>query len=232
MNLFYVFFHYQRRDYSHLTKLLPAKYEYVIAVRLSAIQIKLYETYLEQEKSGGGNGNGNKGAGLFTDYQALMRIWTHPWVLKLDEIRQEKKVRGVIHGALHVILGVVGKGTYCQISNISFTKCQNFNVSGLFFVQSIEARCQVEHEDVVGAAQTGDAPTTSEWPTILLPTKVPLNIRDLTITLVCKQWRNISCINPSFVHLIIQCQMSALWQHLMPKLFFILLPTSDHLRQW
>ena len=40
------------------------------------------------------------------------------------------------------------------------------------FAQSIEARCWVENEDVVGAAPTGDAPTTSEWSTILLPTKV------------------------------------------------------------
>ena len=37
------------------------------------------------------------------------------------------------------------------------------------FAQSIEARCSVENEDVVGAAPTGDAPTTSEWSTILLP---------------------------------------------------------------
>ena len=40
------------------------------------------------------------------------------------------------------------------------------------FVKFIEARCEVENEDVVGAAPTGDAPTTSEWATILLPTKV------------------------------------------------------------
>ena len=32
--------------------------------------------------------------------------------------------------------------------------------------------CQVKNEDAVGAAPTGDAPTTSEWSTILLPTKV------------------------------------------------------------
>ena len=42
------------------------------------------------------------------------------------------------------------------------------------FSESLEARCQVENEDVVGAAPTGDAPTTSEWSTILLPTKVRL----------------------------------------------------------
>ena len=40
--------------------------------------------------------------------------------------------------------------------------------------QSIKARCWVENEDIVGAAPTGGAPTTSEWSTILLPTKVRL----------------------------------------------------------
>ena len=40
------------------------------------------------------------------------------------------------------------------------------------FAQSIEARCSVQIEDVVGAVPTGNAPTTSEWSTILLPTKV------------------------------------------------------------
>ena len=41
--------------------------------------------------------------------------------------------------------------------------------SSVVCAQSIEARCQVENEDVAGAAPTDDAPTTSEWPTILLP---------------------------------------------------------------
>ena len=44
------------------------------------------------------------------------------------------------------------------------------------FAKSIEARCSVENEDVVGAAPTGDAPTTSELSTMLLPTKVRLII--------------------------------------------------------
>ena len=47
------------------------------------------------------------------------------------------------------------------------------------FAQSIEARCKVENEDVVGAVPTGDAPTTSEWSTILLPTKVCLILETL-----------------------------------------------------
>ena len=42
------------------------------------------------------------------------------------------------------------------------------------FAEYLEARCWVENEDVVGAAPTGDAPTTSDWSTILLPSKVRL----------------------------------------------------------
>ena len=42
------------------------------------------------------------------------------------------------------------------------------------FTQSIEARCYVKYEDVVGAAPTGDAPNISEWSKILLHTMVRL----------------------------------------------------------
>ena len=34
--------------------------------------------------------------------------------------------------------------------------------------------CSVQNKGVVGAAPTGDAPTTSEWSTIVLPIKVRL----------------------------------------------------------
>ena len=54
-------------------------------------------------------------------------------------------------------------------------KLKYFSFSlAVVFAQSIESRCQVENEDVVGAALTGDAPTTSEWSTMLLHTKVYL----------------------------------------------------------
>ena len=39
-------------------------------------------------------------------------------------------------------------------------------------IEHVEARCPVKNEDVVGAAPAGNAPTTSVWSTILLPTKV------------------------------------------------------------
>ena len=57
---------------------------------------------------------------------------------------------------------------YSKISHIKRTKSQNLNDSA----QSNENRCWVENEDVVRAAPTGDAPTTSEWSTILLLVKV------------------------------------------------------------
>ena len=60
---------------------------------------------------------------------------------------------------------------YCRTSNISCTKSPNLNVlsSSCFIALSIE----VENEHV-GAAPTGDAPTTYEWSTVLLLIEVCL----------------------------------------------------------
>ena len=89
----------QRKDYSALTKFLPPKFEYVISVRLSPIQMDLYQKHLDR---GAQESIISKGARLFKDYQALMRIWTHPWVLKLDEVRQQNKVCLML--AIHIEL--------------------------------------------------------------------------------------------------------------------------------
>ena len=63
-------------------------------MRLSKVQISLYERYLQRQTGEGGDLTQGpvRGARLFSDYQNLMKIWTHPWVLKLDEIRQQTKV--------------------------------------------------------------------------------------------------------------------------------------------
>ena len=60
-----------------------------------------------------------------------------------------------------------------HLNQITKLKC-SLPCLAVVFAQSNEASCQVENEDVVGAAPTGDAPTTSEWSTILLPSKVRL----------------------------------------------------------
>ena len=67
---------------------------------------------------------------------------------------------------------------HCQVSNISRTKPQHLKdsrtVLRLSLLNPLKPDVEVENEDVVGAAPTGDAPATSEWSTILLPTKVRL----------------------------------------------------------
>ena len=59
---------------------------------------------------------------------------------------------------------------YRKISNIRRTKSQIFNVPRLGMQLSLrnilKPSVKVENEDVVGAAPTGDAPTTSERSTI------------------------------------------------------------------
>ncbi|XP_058297311.1 transcriptional regulator ATRX [Hylobates moloch] len=84
----------QRKDYTALTKFLPPKHEYVLAVRMTSIQCKLYQYYLDHLTGVGNNsegGRGKAGAKLFQDFQMLSRIWTHPWCLQLDYISKENK---------------------------------------------------------------------------------------------------------------------------------------------
>ncbi|KAI5624751.1 transcriptional regulator ATRX [Silurus asotus] len=84
----------QRRDYTALTKFLPPKHEYVLAVRMMPMQCKLYRYYLEHFTGVGSaleGGRGRAGTKLFQDFQMLSRIWTHPWCLQLDYISKENK---------------------------------------------------------------------------------------------------------------------------------------------
>ncbi|XP_068596338.1 transcriptional regulator ATRX [Brachionichthys hirsutus] len=85
----------QRKDYTALTKFLPPKHEYVLSVRVTPIQCKLYRYYLEHFTSVGSSalegGRGRTGTKLFQDFQMLSRIWTHPWCLQLDYISKENR---------------------------------------------------------------------------------------------------------------------------------------------
>uniref|UniRef100_A0A1A7W7G8 DNA helicase n=1 Tax=Iconisemion striatum TaxID=60296 RepID=A0A1A7W7G8_9TELE len=84
----------QRKDYTALTKFLPPKHEYVLSVRITPLQCKLYRHYLEHF-TGVGNAlegsRGRAGTKLFQDFQMLSRIWTHPWCLHLDYISKENR---------------------------------------------------------------------------------------------------------------------------------------------
>ncbi|KAM9728822.1 transcriptional regulator ATRX-like [Menidia menidia] len=86
----------QRRDYSELTQFLPPKHEYVLAVRVSPLQCKLYRYYLDHVTGEGSLLNKPKqraGANLFKDFQVLGQIWTHPWCLHLSHLRKVNKKR-------------------------------------------------------------------------------------------------------------------------------------------
>uniref|UniRef100_A0A8C9U522 DNA helicase n=1 Tax=Scleropages formosus TaxID=113540 RepID=A0A8C9U522_SCLFO len=80
----------QRRDYTALTKFLPPKHEYVLAVKMTPIQTTLYQHYLQNFSCGGTTVEWNKGSKLFQDFQILSRIWTHPWCLHMSYIRKDK----------------------------------------------------------------------------------------------------------------------------------------------
>ncbi|XP_028838833.1 ATRX chromatin remodeler, like isoform X2 [Denticeps clupeoides] len=82
----------QRQDYSVLTQFLPLKCEYVLAVRLTPIQSKLYMHYLKNYTGGDSRCCiPRMGTNLFRDMQVLSRVWTHPRCLKLDYISKAKK---------------------------------------------------------------------------------------------------------------------------------------------
>ena len=78
----------------------------------------------------------------------------------------------------HFVDGRLQYIAHRQTSNIRGSKYQNLIFFSfclaVIFVQSIEAECYVANEDVVGASPTSGAPTTSEWSTIPLPSKVGL----------------------------------------------------------
>ena len=70
------------------------------------------------------------------------------------------------------------KNTYHQFSNTRHHKSQNFNISHLVLQLSLcnilKPGVKSRNEDVVGAMLTGDASTTYEWSTILLPTEAQI----------------------------------------------------------
>lgn len=59
-----------RRDYSDMDHKMPEKFEFVIFVRLSDIQVRLYKQFI--------NGQNHHFGGLFNAYSTLTKIWNHP----------------------------------------------------------------------------------------------------------------------------------------------------------
>ena len=88
-----------------LAPFLPPKLEYVLFVNLSDLQIKLYNLYLKERSGKFREESGIKTAHLFTDFQELQRICTHPRVLlNKSIIDKEKQGKRVILCRKHVAL--------------------------------------------------------------------------------------------------------------------------------
>uniref|UniRef100_A0AAR2JFC9 Helicase C-terminal domain-containing protein n=1 Tax=Pygocentrus nattereri TaxID=42514 RepID=A0AAR2JFC9_PYGNA len=81
----------QRRDYSVLTRFLPPKHEYVLSIRMTPLQCKLYTHYLQNYTGDGSGREGNGVNRLFQDFQILSLIWTHPWCLQLSDLNKRNK---------------------------------------------------------------------------------------------------------------------------------------------
>ncbi|KAG5896421.1 hypothetical protein JTB14_022501 [Gonioctena quinquepunctata] len=79
----------QRRDYAVLEPYLPPKHEYVLFVKLTEVQVKIYKHYME--KYARQNDGSNRMSFLFIDFQKLQRICTHPRVLAEKGTEKERK---------------------------------------------------------------------------------------------------------------------------------------------
>ena len=91
----------QRKDYSYMCKHLPPKNEYVLSIKLSDVQAKLYAHYLNNESvalkemSTSARTGKVSGRGLFSDFQTFLLVGNHPRCLLSQtenrEDREEKK---------------------------------------------------------------------------------------------------------------------------------------------
>ncbi|KAK9087659.1 hypothetical protein Syun_030053 [Stephania yunnanensis] len=86
----------QRMDMNVVKKDLPPKTVYVIAVKLSSLQRKLYKKFLDVHGFTSGKISGEKFIGrrcFFAGYQALAQIWNHPGLLQMGKEHRDHLTR-------------------------------------------------------------------------------------------------------------------------------------------
>ncbi|KAL1339819.1 hypothetical protein AAHE18_U068600 [Arachis hypogaea] len=92
----------QRMDMTVVKKDLPPKTVFVVTVKLSLLQRKLYKRFLDVHGFSKDSAHEKFGKRcFFAGYQALARIWNHPGILQLtkedkDYVRQEEAVENFI----------------------------------------------------------------------------------------------------------------------------------------
>lgn len=92
----------QRMDMSVVKKDLPPKTVFVIAVKLSSLQRKLYKRFLDIHRftSEKVSGEGIRKKSFFAGYQALAQICNHPWILQLMKEREYAKREDTVENFL------------------------------------------------------------------------------------------------------------------------------------
>uniref|UniRef100_A0A8C4Q5Z1 DNA helicase n=1 Tax=Eptatretus burgeri TaxID=7764 RepID=A0A8C4Q5Z1_EPTBU len=153
----------QRKDYTALTKFLPPKHEYVLSVRLSPLQCQLYRHYLDHFSGcamSNEAGKGRVGTKLFTDYQMLSRIWTHPWCLQLDYISKENRVSSTVKKKTKG-----KKRTGGSDEEKKKVKSENSDSEGLEVVKvwNTRSRGGVGQPDIADAPAVVEGTHTAEW---------------------------------------------------------------------
>lgn len=70
--------------------MLTPKFEYVISIRLSDIQLNMYQFYLDNRQDIPTRKPKSGGISLFNDWNIFQMISNHPWLLQLSRDRQRK----------------------------------------------------------------------------------------------------------------------------------------------
>ena len=138
----------------------------------------------------------NRGSGNEPSYNISHNVYltkqntTTQWPYDMDKLlfcfvllRLSSSVRVGLHDPFtHIFQGyfsTIYSQYTCTVKSLIWVhqipqlKCFSSRLA-IVFAQPIEARREVQDENVVGAAPTGAAPTTSEWTINLLPIKVHL----------------------------------------------------------
>jgi transcriptional regulator ATRX len=78
----------QRMDYTVLMKDLPHKTEFVLVIKTTQLQRRLYKAFIERRRKEVGSSS----AGVFAAFQWLMNVWNHPNILfRAAEARTERE---------------------------------------------------------------------------------------------------------------------------------------------
>ncbi|XP_054711229.1 transcriptional regulator ATRX homolog [Uloborus diversus] len=153
----------QRCDYSSLTKFLPPKHEFVISVKLSEVQIKMYRHYLDHV-SNVSNSN-TKGATLFQDLSYLRCIWTHPHICRSNFQRAEHRrmLNDWKDEAEEEDESFINDSSEEEVKSTSESGSDEKESSGDEVVKKYKTRSRRDKDDEIGEAPEEEVEEAKQW---------------------------------------------------------------------